>query len=186
MAENLKSHRGGIWKGILSSFPYPLSECVLLLPEGRNHLLITPLQVFFWGNIISVASQSSYYEQLRGYILRGPLESLQCPHWHRGISLPSLSHLYYLKFCLHCQVFFFRFVWALVQSCPDSNWGTDPDPKSLSHLTYTLSHIWSELSSLFFRLSNMICGICVHHVMWYLSPFDEVAPTAVHLWSPQG
>ena len=30
----------------------------------------------------------------------------QCPHWHRGISLPT-QHLYYLKFCLHCQVFFF-------------------------------------------------------------------------------
>ncbi len=39
--------------------------------------------------------------------------------------------------------------WVLVQSCPDSNWCTDPDPKSLSHLTYTLSHIWIELSSLF-------------------------------------
>ena len=87
-------------------------------------------QVFFWGNIISVASQSSYYEQLRGYILRGPLECLQCPHWHRGISLPSLSQLYYLKFLHHCQVFFFVFFWVLVQSYPDSNWCTDPDPMS--------------------------------------------------------
>ena len=82
--------------------------------------------------------------------------SLYRPRIIWGISLPSLSHLYCLTFLQHCQVLFFGGEWVLVQSCPDSNWCTDPDPKSLSHLTYTLSHIWIELSSLFFRFSQRL------------------------------
>ena len=97
------------------------------------------------------------------------------------VSSPSLTqHLYYLKFVLHCQVFFWPpphgppvLRWVLVQSYPDSNWCTDPNPwkvtvslprafctsdlhwsfwevlSPLSHLTYTLSHIGELLSSLF-------------------------------------
>ena len=75
------------------------------------------------------------------------LEGVLNPHWLRGISLPT-QHLYYLKFCLHCQVFFFVFFWVLIHSYPDSNWCTDPDPKDLlSSYTYIISHLGGNVKS---------------------------------------
>ena len=75
------------------------------------------------------------------------LEGVLNPHWLRGISLPT-QHLYYLKFCLHCQVFFFVFFWVLIPSYPDSNWCTDPDPKDLlSSYTYIISHLGGNVKS---------------------------------------
>ena len=87
----------------------------------------------------------------------------------------SLSHNYYLIFSHHCQVLSLGGGWVLVQSYPDSNWCTDPDPMSslILHIHCLTSGVNCQVFSLGFLRGYSEVLIGIHSLTSTYSVYQE-------------